>query len=54
MKDGKTVGHVAKEIAPTFRELLAVGKSITATVIGGRQNARGRGLEIPVTYKLEQ
>ena len=48
----RTVGHVPRELAPIFFDLLVSGSRIKAEVIGKRQNTRNRGLEIPVKYIL--
>ena len=50
MKDGLVVGRVPRELSKLFWTFLASGGRITSEVKGRRK--KGRGLEVPCTYKI--
>ena len=50
-KNGVVVGRVPRELSKIFWRFLSNGGQITSVVTGGRK--RGKGLEVPCTYKIE-
>ena len=50
-KNGVVVGRVPRELSKIFWRFLSNGGQITCVVTGGRK--RGKGLEVPCTYKIE-
>lgn len=50
-KDGLVVGRVPRELSKLFWTFLSNGGQISSEVTGRRK--RGRGLEVPCTYKIQ-
>ena len=46
------VGHAPRDIKDELLREIRRGRTITVIVTGGRENARGRGLEVPATYRV--
>ena len=44
------VGHVSRDIKETVLREIRLGRPVTATVTGRRENQRRRGLEVPATF----
>ena len=50
-RDGLVIGRVPRELSKLFWTFLSKGGQITSEVTGKRK--RGRGLEVPCTYKIQ-
>ena len=53
LKNEAVVGHVHREISRYCSFVLNSGGTMSATVIGARENRRGNGLTVPCKYKLK-
>ena len=51
--DGRTVGHVPREISRACSYILTAGGSMYGVVTGGRENRRQNGLEVPIKYHVK-